>query len=118
MRRTTVLKRNKDMPHRPLPNCHGGTGALDFTVVLDGKESDGQAVRFLHDDILGPGVSIGVHRHEHEEHYYVLSGRGTMTLDGERVEVGPGDVASVWAGGSHGLENIGPGDMRIIVVGL
>jgi mannose-6-phosphate isomerase-like protein (cupin superfamily) len=104
------------MKRAPLPHCHGGVGSLDFTVVLDGKESPLQHVRFIHDDMLAPGVSIGVHQHRDEEHYYILSGRGTMALDGQRYEVGPGDIASVYAGGSHGLENTGHEDMRILVV--
>lgn len=118
MLRTTLLRKRQAMKHGPLPKCHGGQGVLDFTVVMDGKESDGQRLRFLHDDILPPGVSIGVHKHNHEEHYYVLSGRGTMILDGQRHEVGPGDIASVYAGGSHGLENTSSQDLRIIVIGL
>ncbi len=118
MVRTTVLKRRSDLHRGPLDKCHGGVGTLDFTVVMDGRECDGQALRFLHDDVLPPGVSIGVHAHKHEEHYYVLSGRGKMTLDGQVHDVGPGDVASVYAGGSHGLMNDGTEDLRLIVIGL
>ena len=45
-------------------------------------------LNFLHDDVLAPGVSIGPHAHRgDEEYYYILSGRGTMTLDGRRFAV-------------------------------
>lgn len=102
----------------PLPNCHDGIGMLDFTVVFEGKERPGSRLAFLHDDVLAPGVSIGIHPHDHEEYYYILSGTGTMTLDGERFPIGPGDVTAIYPGGSHGLENTGTEDMRIVVIGL
>jgi mannose-6-phosphate isomerase-like protein (cupin superfamily) len=92
-------------------------GDLDFTHVLGGELTAGRLVRFVHDDVLPPGVSIGIHAHPtREEYYYVVSGRGVMTLDGERHEVGPGDITAVYPGGSHGIENTGDEDMRIIVI--
>ena len=118
MKRTTLMKRRQEMKRGPFPNCHGGRGTLDFTVVLDGKEADGQRVRFIHDDIIPPGASIGVHQHNDEEHYYVLSGRGTMILDGERFEIAAGDIAAVYPGGAHGLENTSAEEMRIIVIAV
>jgi mannose-6-phosphate isomerase-like protein (cupin superfamily) len=118
MVRTTLLKHAADLKRGPLEKCHGGKGTLDFTVVCDGRECDGQHLRFLHDDVLPPGASIGVHQHTHEEHYYVLSGRGTMVLDGKSHPVGPGDVGSVYPGGSHGLVNNSPEPLRLIVIGL
>jgi len=105
------------MTRKPLPECHGGVGALDFAVVLGGPDQAGRLLRFMHDDVLAPGVSIGVHGHDDsEEYYFILAGRGVMTLDGVRHEVGPGDVAAVYPGGSHGLENTGGEDLRIVVV--
>ena len=118
MSATTLLKRRDQMQRQPLERCHDGKGSLDFVNVLGGVEIAGRALRFLHADVLAPGVSIGAHRHDHEEYYYILSGRGTITLDGQQVAVGPGDVTAVYPGGSHGLENTGTEDMRVIVVGL
>ena len=115
--KTTLIKRRADMVRKPLPNCHDGEGSLDWTVVLDGEDVKGKHVNFIHDDVLPPGVSIGVHRHERdEEYYYVISGRGTMTLDGERFEVTAGDITGVYPGGTHGLENDSDRDLRILVV--
>jgi len=117
MSETTRIKRRAEMARRPLPECHGGVGALDWTRVLDGEETDGRHLRFMHDDILPPGVSIGVHRHEDdEEYYYVVAGHGVMTLDGARYDVGPGDITAVYAGGEHGLENTGDTDLRVLVI--
>jgi len=113
---TTFLKRRADMKRAPLDKCHGGVGALDWTDMFTKDESAGRTLRFCHDNILKPGVSIGVHSHEKgEEYYFVIEGTGIMTLDGEEYEMGPGDISVVYAGGSHGLRNESDGDLRILV---
>jgi mannose-6-phosphate isomerase-like protein (cupin superfamily) len=117
MTETTYLKRHDAMHTGPLPNCHDGEGALDYTVVLDGSDAPGRHLKFMHDDVLAPGVTIGLHTHvDDEEYYYILEGRGVMTLDGERFEVQTGDITAVYPGGEHGLENTSDADLRMIVV--
>lgn len=77
-------------------------------------------VKFIHWDVIPPGASIGVHRHDEpelEEWYLCLEGQGVMTLDGQEIVMKPGDVSVCRTGGSHGLRNIGEKDLRIIVVG-
>ncbi len=114
---TTFLRKRKDMLRRPDPNCHGGLGDLDWTCVLGREQTRGKRLRFIHDDVLAPGVTIGVHSHRSgEEYYYIVSGRGVMTLDGERFEVESGDVAGVFPGGTHGLENNSDEDLRMIAI--
>ena len=117
MQKTTFLKKRKEMRREPLENCHGGVGALDWIEVLDGNDLKGKGLLFVHDDILPPGVSIGVHHHaDDEEYYYIVSGTGVMTLDDRRFEVSDGDMTAVYPGGVHGLQNTGSEDMRIIVI--
>jgi gentisate 1,2-dioxygenase len=116
---TNLIKRKPEMERRPLEQCHGGVGAVDWTNVLSGDDLPGRHLRFFHDDVLPPGASVGVHDHEDDEEcYYILSGSGVMTLDGERTEVGAGDIAVVFPGGSHGLENTSDGDLRFLVVSV
>ena len=119
MDKTTFMKKRKDMPRQPLKNCHGGNGALDWTVVLNGAELKGRGLNFVHDDILPSGASIGTHKHSaDEEYYYIVSGKGIMTLDQERIAVSAGDMTAVFPGGMHGLKNTGDQDLRIIVIGV
>jgi mannose-6-phosphate isomerase-like protein (cupin superfamily) len=119
MQETTLIRRRSEMPRSPLPNCHDGQGALDWTVVLDGQQTRGRQLHFIHDDILPPGASIGVHRHDtDEEYYFILSGTGVMTLDGIAYDVGPGDITAIFPGGEHGLKNYSEEDLRVIVIGL
>lgn len=116
MQQTSYLKKASKMKAVTLPECHGGIGAVEWTEVLSRPAVEGRRLNFFHDDTLKPGVSIGVHRHsKDEEYYYILSGHGVMILDGEEHEVGPGDIAAVFPGGTHGLRNNTQEEMRILV---
>jgi mannose-6-phosphate isomerase-like protein (cupin superfamily) len=64
---------------------------------------------------LKPGSGIGYHEQAEDEIYYVLSGRGMMTLDGKEVEVGPGIAVLTRTGSSHGLKVVGSEDLVIII---
>jgi mannose-6-phosphate isomerase-like protein (cupin superfamily) len=57
---------------------------------------------------LAPGGSTTPHYHpETEEIYYILSGRGLMTIASETVEVGPGDAIAIPPGARHTIANPG-----------
>ena len=57
---------------------------------------------------LPPGAETEGHYHpQTEEIYYVLRGRGRMTLEGEGREVGPGDGILIPPGSRHTIRNIG-----------
>ncbi|PYP14709.1 MAG: hypothetical protein DMD54_13555 [Gemmatimonadetes bacterium] len=45
----------------------------------------------------------------------MLSGTGTLTLNGVRSVVGPGTAILTRTGSSHGLEQVGSEDLVIIV---
>jgi mannose-6-phosphate isomerase-like protein (cupin superfamily) len=64
---------------------------------------------------LKPGSAIGYHEQTEDEIYYVLSGRGQMTLDGKTVEVGPGTAILTRTGSSHGLKQVGTDDLVILI---
>lgn len=65
--------------------------------------------------VLKPGAGIGYHRQAEDEIYYILSGRGVMTLDGKEHEVGPGTAILTRTGSSHGLKQIGTEDLVLII---
>jgi mannose-6-phosphate isomerase-like protein (cupin superfamily) len=65
--------------------------------------------------VLKPGSGIGYHVQQEDEIYYVLSGRGVMTLDGKSVDVGPGTAVLTRTGSSHGLKQAGTEDLVIII---
>ena len=65
--------------------------------------------------VLKPGAGIGYHEQKEDEIYYVLSGRGMMTLDGKTVEVAPGTAVLTRPGSSHGLKQVGPDDLVLLI---
>jgi mannose-6-phosphate isomerase-like protein (cupin superfamily) len=64
---------------------------------------------------LKPGAGIGHHVQQEDEIYYVLSGRGVMTLDGIPVDVGPGTAVLTRTGSSHSLKQVGTEDLVILI---
>ncbi len=98
-------------------NCHDGQGVLWCTELLgDYAKTDG-GFKFIHDNRLEPGASIGEHRHERDEELYViLSGSGTMKIDGVERPVGPGDLCLTRIGHSHDLVNRGDTPLHFLVI--
>jgi mannose-6-phosphate isomerase-like protein (cupin superfamily) len=64
---------------------------------------------------LKPGSGIGLHEQQEDEIYYVLSGKGVMTLDGKTVEVTPGTAVLTRTGSSHSLKQAGDEDLVILI---
>ena len=58
---------------------------------------------------------MGYHEQTEDEIYYVLSGKGEMTLDGKTVEVTPGTAVLTRTGSSHGLKQVGSEDLTILI---
>ena len=60
------------------------------------------AMQSLAEATLPAGAATDRHYHKvSEEFYYLLDGRGTMEVDGETREVGPGDAILIPAGAWH-----------------
>jgi quercetin dioxygenase-like cupin family protein len=64
---------------------------------------------------LKPGSGIGLHEQQEDEIYYVLSGKGVMTLDGKTVDVTPGTAILTRTGSSHSLKQTGDEDLVILI---
>ncbi|MFY9553311.1 MAG: cupin domain-containing protein [Blastocatellia bacterium] len=70
----------------------------------------------LAEEILPPGCAVTPHHHrEIEEIYYIVSGRGVMTVGGETCEVETGDAVYVPRGQRHSLENTGGQPITLLV---
>ena len=65
--------------------------------------------------VLKPGSGIGHHVQQEDEIYYVLSGRGVMTLDGKPVDIVPGTAVLTRTGSTHSLKQTGAEDLVIII---
>lgn len=113
-----MLRHKNNVPVENFWDCHDGCGLTACQQLLTGVDST-HGLLFFHDDILPPGASIGLHRHEgSEEVYFLLEGRATLLYDGERMPMVAGDISMVADGHSHGIENTSDAPIRLIVVGL
>ena len=95
------------------PGPHGGEGrttAYPFFADATGLDLVFRK-RALH-----PGATIGAHVNDKDEIYYVLSGRGELSLNGHVREVGPGDAILTRNGDSHALRQLGDEDLVIFIV--
>ena len=71
----------------------------------------------LAEEMLPPGCAVTPHYHrEIEEIYYVVAGRGLMTVGDETREVNAGDAVYVPRGRRHTLRNTGAEPIRLILV--
>ena len=66
---------------------------------------------------MEPGGIQWPHRHETEQCYTILEGKGTMTVDGRQAVVGEGDTVFIPSGSLHGLTNDGGSVLRYLSAG-
>lgn len=119
MNKNVLIKKNKKMRNRPLKNCHNGKGTIQWKEIITQKETPTKKIRLIHEDIIPPNTSIGIHKHEKdEEYYYILSGKGVMTLDNKEYIIEKGDLTGVYPGSSHGLENPYNNNIRLLVISI
>jgi len=71
----------------------------------------------LAEETLPAGGAVTPHRHRQiEEIYYVVSGRGLMTVGDETQEVEAGDAIYIPRGHRHTLKNTGTEPIKLILV--
>ncbi len=102
---------------------HGGAGLIDVRQFFDARH-DGERTLFLHYSIPH-GASEGVHTHArgHEngawdEFYYVLAGRGVMTIDGRETPVQQGDYVHAPLAAPHGIANPGAEPLLVLLTAI
>lgn len=95
------------------PGPHEGRGTTTAHPFFE--DAEGFDIVFRQ-RAMHPGSTIGEHRNEKDEIYYVLSGQGELLLDGKRRQVGAGDAILTRNGSTHALEQRGKEDLVILVV--
>jgi len=106
-----ILERDAEVRlAEPGPHAGGGqtTGYSFF------KKAPGLTLVFRK-RAMKPGSAIGYHLQTEDEIYYILSGKGSMTIDGKTFDVGPGDAILTRTGSSHGLKQVGAEDLVLMI---
>jgi mannose-6-phosphate isomerase-like protein (cupin superfamily) len=107
-----VVIRYDDAVTRAEPGPHGGGGDTTANRYFDDVPDAGLVFRRRS---LHPGSAIGVHPLRHDEVYYVLSGRGELTVNEMKAEVMAGAAIFLREGASVGLRQLGESDLVIII---
>ena len=92
-------------------NNAGGKGPMTIEHLLGENELDGKCKMYAKVTIP-VGSSLGYHEHHgNTETYFILSGTGEYSDNGEKYTVKAGDCTFCEEGNGHGLENIGDEDL-------
>ena len=106
-----VLERDAEVA-APEPGTHQGGGQ---TTAYSFFKSVPNLKLVFRKRALKPGSGIGYHEQKEDEVYYVLSGKGVMTIDDKPFDIGPGTAILTRPGSSHGLKQSGPDDLVILI---
>jgi len=91
-------------------------GQLGVRFLVEPGDSNGSAAVF---ECYVPANSRMPAPHSHdafEETIYGLEGVSTWTLDGETIEIGPGEAVCVPRGAIHGFENRGNSNVKFLAI--
>jgi mannose-6-phosphate isomerase-like protein (cupin superfamily) len=111
---------------RPVPAMHGGKGTVQYRRALAPGVFRGPWAYMDH-ILLPPGASVGNHRQaEVSEFYYVMNGRGTISIGtagrgGLTLDSAPivtGDAIPIMLNEVHSIENTGSEPLELMVVGV
>ena len=99
-----------------LPMHHGTTPVWWLVEPRSMKEATrGGYLELVAEFAVEGGGAVAPHSHHTHEYYYVLSGKGVMTIDGKTFDIGPGDAILTRPGSSHGLKQAGADDLVIMI---
>ena len=94
------------------PPPHGGVGMSTAYRYFD--DVPDQRVIFRK-RALHRGASIGMHVLTHDEVYYIVSGRGLLTVDDTTREVGADTAIFMHEGADVGIKQLGDEDLVLII---
>ncbi|MHB8836743.1 MAG: phosphomannose isomerase type II C-terminal cupin domain [Candidatus Methylomirabilia bacterium] len=64
---------------------------------------------------VDPGKRLSLQRHHRRsEHWHMVAGRAVVSVDGQDVELGPGDSVNIHCGAAHRVQN--PGEQPVVFI--
>jgi quercetin dioxygenase-like cupin family protein len=91
-------------------------GGLAIRFAAEAKETGGAMAMFEFDVAAGARVPAAHSHDAYDETVYGLEGVLTLTVEGVRSEVGPGDALVIPRGAVHRFDNLGEDDVRALAV--
>ena len=94
-----------------------GFGPLVVRFLLTGDNSTGSIAAFELLVASGQRLPAPAHSHDHyEETIYGIDGVLTWTVDGQPIEVGPGQALCIRRGAVHRFDNLGARNAKALCV--
>jgi mannose-6-phosphate isomerase-like protein (cupin superfamily) len=91
-------------------------GVFDLRFLIESADSNGSAAVFECSVPAGARMSAPSNHPGFDESIYGLEGITTWTIDGETVEIGPGEAVCVTRRQTFGFENHGGVDARFLAI--
>jgi quercetin dioxygenase-like cupin family protein len=91
-------------------------GGIAIRFLLEGRASGGSVAMFELDVAARARVPVAHSHDAYEETIYGLAGVLTMTVDGSRNEIGPGDVLCIGRGAVHRFDNFHSADAKMLAI--
>src|SRR5205814_1236493 len=107
----SLIERDADVSKREPGTHNGGGETTGYSFFAKVKDS----ALIFRKRALHPGSAIGLHTQTVDEIYYILSGTGELTLDGEKHQVSAGTAILTRPGSSHSLKQTGNTDLVMII---
>jgi quercetin dioxygenase-like cupin family protein len=91
-------------------------GPLAIRFLVEGEASGGTVAVFEFDVPAGARLPVAHSHDAYEETVYGLSGTVTWTIDGDVLEVGPGEAVCIPRGVVHRFDNHGDEDATVLAI--
>jgi mannose-6-phosphate isomerase-like protein (cupin superfamily) len=101
----TAVKRDEPPPHGNI----GMSTAYRISDAVPGRTME------FRKRVLHVGAAIGPHPLAHDEVYYVLSGKGSVSSGRKHTPLRPGMAAYLYSGATVGIRQTGPVPLTLIV---
>jgi len=90
-------------------------GPLAVRFLITGDDADGSVALFELSVPATQRLAAPAHSHDHyEETIYGIDGVLTWTVDGKRIDVGPGQALCIPRGAVHRFDNAGSQDVKAL----
>jgi mannose-6-phosphate isomerase-like protein (cupin superfamily) len=101
-----------------MPNFEGGRGTAMYHRGLD-PSTFYSTWSYVDHLVLSPGATAGPNaKPDMAEVYYVMSGDGTATIDGETVAIHAGDAVPAALGESRAFAATGKTQLEFMIIGI
>ncbi len=92
-------------------------GVVTWRTLLSGDRTPTEALTIGVAEVVEQvGAEARLHRHAQAEAYYILSGRGILTIEGEEQPLSAGTCAFIPAGAWHAARGVGAEPLRLLYV--